>query len=243
MIFSYQTSLMKPQFAESLIMTHVASLRFFLDTAELAQWEKWLPTGLFYGVTTNPVLLKAAGVACTHSVLRDLAREAFHHGAQEVQIQTWGRTTEAYLENARELAIVDPRVVIKVPTNEAGIVAAKILIGEGIRVTLTAVYTPAQALLASVLGASYSAPYLGRMNDAARDGFGDISAMQKAVGATGSATRILVASLRGAGDVARLAAEGLDTFTFSPKVAESFFSDELATAAIEAFEVAAEGAE
>ena len=218
-------------------MTRAADLRFFLDTADVKEWAKWLPSGLFYGVTTNPVLLKAAGVACTHSSLRDLARAAFALGAQEVQIQTWGRTVAAYIANGQEVALVDPRVVVKIPTNEAGIHAAKVLIAAGLRVTLTAVYTPAQALLATAIGAGYSAPYLGRINDANRDGFGDIAAMNRAAGGD---TRILVASLRSAGDVAKLAAEGLDTFTFSPKVAADFFADELANAAIEAFEVAAE---
>lgn len=222
-------------------MASASALRFFLDTADVKEWAKWLPTGLFYGVTTNPVLLKAAGVACTHASLRDLARAAFALGVKEVQIQTWGRTAEAYMANGRELALIDPRVVVKIPTNEAGIHAAKALLAAGTRVTLTAVYTPAQALLASAIGASYSAPYLGRINDANRDGFGDIVAMHKGARAAGGDTRILVASLRSAGDVAKLAADGLDIFTFSPKVAADFFADALANAAIEAFEVAAEG--
>ncbi len=222
-------------------MSSPPKLRFFLDSAAVSDWTKWLPSGLFYGVTTNPVLLQAAGVRCDSFDLEALAHHAFALGAQEVQLQSWGRTAEAYVANGRALAFIDKRVVVKIPTNAAGIVAAKTLIAENLRVTLTAVYTPAQALLASVIGASYSAPYLGRITDAKRDGFGDIAAMHAAAQAAGGLTRILVASLRSANDVAKLAALGLDTFTFSPKVAEDFFADELAAAAIEAFEIAAQG--
>ncbi len=159
-------------------MSSPPKLRFFLDSAAVSDWTKWLPSGLFYGVTTNPVLLQAAGVRCDSFDLEALAREAFALGAQEVQLQSLGRTAEAYVANGRALAFIDKRVVVKIPTNAAGIVAAKMLIAENRRVTLTAVYTPAQALLASVIGASYSAPYLGRITDAKRDGFGDIAAQR-----------------------------------------------------------------
>jgi hypothetical protein len=39
--------------------------RFFLDSADLRQWETRLPAGLFFGVTTNPVLLRDAGQSCS----------------------------------------------------------------------------------------------------------------------------------------------------------------------------------
>ena len=65
-------------------------LRLLLDTADSAEWAKWLSTGLFYGVTTNPVLLKGAGVPCTHAALRDHVQLAFSYGAHEVQVQSWG---------------------------------------------------------------------------------------------------------------------------------------------------------
>ena len=214
-------------------------LRLLLDTADSAEWAKWLPTGLFHGVTTNPVLLKGAGVSCTHAALRDHVQLAFSYGAHEVQVQSWGRTEAAYIHNGRIIAGYGPNMVVKIPTSEAGIRAEKVLLDEHIRVTMTAVYTPAQALLASALKADYTAPYFGRMKDLGRDGFGEIVAMQTTVRQLGSDTRILVASLRAASDVASLAAAGLDTFTFSPNVAADFFSDAAAAAAIEVFEVAA----
>ena len=215
-------------------------LRLFLDTADGAEWQRWLPTGLFYGVTTNPTLLAAAHVPCSMTHLEGLAREAFSLGAHEVQIQTFGRSAEALEANGRAVAALDPRIVVKVPITRDGTLAAAALVAGGIRVTMTAVYAPHQALAAAALGADYAAPYFGRMNDAGRDGLGDIVAMRRIVGEAGGAMRILVASLRSAEDLPRLAALGLDTFTFSPKVAALLFADPLTEAAAEAFEVAAE---
>jgi transaldolase len=217
-----------------------AGLRFLLDTADRGAWREWLPLGFFHGVTTNPILLDAAGVPCAPDALEALAATAFELGAGEIHMQTWGRTRERYVENGGALAAIDPRIVVKAPTTVEGVAAAASLREEGVRLTMTAVYSAAQALVASALGADYAAPYLGRMNDAGHDGFGEIAAMGRATRAHGSTMRILVASLRDPGDVVRLAAEGLDTFTFGPKLAAGFFADDLARQAVEAFEDAAE---
>jgi len=215
-------------------------LRLMLDTAERAAWAEWLPLGCFYGVTTNPVLLQAAGVPCALPELSALVRDALALGAGEVQVQTWGRTRELYFEHGRALAALSPKVVVKVPTTVEGVAAAARLAREGARLTMTAVYTAAQALVASALGADYAAPYLGRMNDVGHDGFREIATMARTAREQGSTTRILVASLRHPGDVVRLATEGLDTFTFSPKLAAGLFTDEATAQTVEAFEAAAE---
>jgi transaldolase len=219
----------------------VPGLRFLLDSADRAAWIAWLPLGCFHGVTTNPILLEAAGVPCTLPTLSTLARQAFDLGAGEVHMQAWGRTRELYVDHGRALAAIDPRIVVKIPTTIEGVAAAAKLRDDGVRLTLTAVYSAAQALVASALGAEYAAPYLGRMNDAGRDGFGEVVAMARAERGRGSAMRILVASLRDASDLVRLAGEGLDTFTFGPKLAVGLLADELAAEAVEAFEKAAEG--
>jgi transaldolase len=216
-------------------------LRFLIDSADRAAWARLMPLGCFSGVTTNPVLLKAAGVPCDLMSITTLVAEALDLGAGEVHVQVWGGTRDAYVERGRALAAISPKVVVKIPITAEGASAAAALRREGTRVTMTAVYTIAQALAASALGAEYAAPYLGRMNDAGRDGFGDIAGMAHALRGHGSATRLLVASLRGPADVARLAGEGLDTFTLGPKPAAALFDDELTEQAIEAFEAAAKG--
>ena len=211
----------------------------FLDTADTQQWQNWLPTGLFYGVTTNPLLLERAQVACSVSQLKALASQAFALGAKEVQLQTWGTTVDSLVKTGKLLAALNERIVVKVPITKIGTEAAKKLIAEGIRITLTGVYAIHQVLIAAALSADYVAPYLGRINDLGRNGREDLVAMQRASAGVGSATRILVASIRSVDDIALLATQGLNTFTFSPLVAAAFFEVTATNQAAADFEQAA----
>ncbi|MBW4522668.1 MAG: transaldolase [Scytolyngbya sp. HA4215-MV1] len=199
-------------------------MRLFLDTADTAQWQTWLPIGMFYGVTTNPLLLERAQVACTVEQLKELAKQAFELGASEIQLQTWGATVEALVQTGQILAAIDPRVVVKVPITQRGTTAAAQLIAQGLRITLTGVYAPHQVLIAAALGAEYAAPYLGRINDLGRDGRADLITMQQAIAGVKSSLRLLVASIRSVADITCLATQGGNTFTFSPAIATEFFA-------------------
>jgi transaldolase len=128
---------------------HSSALRLFFDSAAVRQWDNWLPSGLFYGVTTNPLLLQKAQVPCRPSALEVLAGQAFTHGIHEIQLQTWGATKAQQIDTAFALAAIDSRVVIKVPVTRIGTEVAACLINEGIRVTLTGVYAPHQVLAAA----------------------------------------------------------------------------------------------
>ncbi|MGA1473935.1 MAG: transaldolase family protein [Prochlorothrix sp.] len=230
-------------------------MRLFLDTADPQQWQTWLPTGLFYGVTTNPLLLERSGQACTLDNLHRLMAIARDCQAQEIQIQTWGNTVEAMVNTGLALATdarngfgtsLYPDVVIKVPVTRAGTQAAAQLLAQNIRVTLTAVYAAPQVAIAAVLGVDYAAPYLGRIQDQTPDRKGRgreiLALMQKMLDRTGnSKTRLLVASLRQAEDLAALAAQGLDTFTISPAIADRLFQVAATEAAAADFERAARG--
>ncbi|MFM2079949.1 MAG: hypothetical protein RLZZ219_631 [Cyanobacteriota bacterium] len=214
-------------------------LRLFLDTADPAAWSRWLPTGLFHGVTTNPTLLKQAGHPCDLASLRMLSHRALAHGVQELHLQAWGSDL---LSCGRALADLAPgRIWIKLPITRAGVDAARDLLADGLPVTFTACYEPAQVLPAVALGADYIAPYLGRINDLGRDGHAELVAMHHCVRHLASPLRLLVASLRSPADLARLAAEGLDTFTISPAVAEALFAVEATEAAAARFELDAAG--
>ncbi|NEQ50278.1 MAG: transaldolase [Leptolyngbya sp. SIO3F4] len=215
------------------------NLRLYLDTADVIAWETWLPVGIFYGVTSNPLLLERAHVPCTLDSLTKLASTAFALGAKEVQLQTWGDTKESLVTTGRALAAIEPRIVVKIPITRLGTEAANMLISEGIRVTLTAVYEVPQILIAAALGAEYAAPYLGRINDTGRNGREALTSMQRSLNGVQSSTRILTASIRDIDDMAYLASQGLDTFTLSPRIAEALFSSEQTIEATTAFEQAA----
>ena len=215
------------------------TLRLFLDSADPQAWRQWLPSGLFRGITTNPTLLRRAGQPCSLEGLERLCGQALELGAQELHLQAWGADL---LGCGRALAALAPgRIWVKLPITRAGADAARCLIAEGHAITFTACYEPAQVLLAAALGAEYIAPYLGRIGDLGRDGHGELVRMQRCVDGVGSPLRLLVASLRCTDDLARLAAEGLDTFTISPAIAAALFAVEPTEAAAAQFERDAAG--
>mmetsp|Transcript_23905 Transcript_23905/g.37424 ORF Transcript_23905/g.37424 Transcript_23905/m.37424 type:complete len:303 (-) Transcript_23905:146-1054(-) len=213
--------------------------RIFLDTADRKEWDELLPLGLFYGVTTNPVLLERADQPCTIDGLRDLAISAFGWGMQEFMCQSWGENVADLVRNGEQLASIDPRVIVKVPLTGNGIQAANILSRQGARICTTACYAPHQVVSSVAVGAEYVAPYLGRLIDEGRDGLEEVSQMQQIVDGMNSETRVLVASVRTANQVAVLAADGCSTFTISPKVARELIGDDLTTKAAADFEAAA----
>ena len=213
--------------------------RFFLDTASIDEWNELIPLGIFHGITTNPTILERCGVSCTVESVHELAATALGM-VDEFLCQAWGSTGEEMYNIGMELSAPDrERIVIKCPVTAEGTKAASRLISKGVRVCLTACYNSNQALVAGSCGADYLAPYLGRMTDAGRDGLMECQKMQDAVDGMGSTTRIMVASIRNADDMATLAAGGCDTFTFSPDCARSLFSDELTNTAAADFEEAA----
>jgi transaldolase len=218
------------------------ALRLLLDCADPLEWERWLPSGLFQGVTTNPTLLRRAGQPCSLEHLALLGQQAAALGCRELHLQTWGADGEQQLATGRALAALDPqRVFVKVPITRGGAEVARQLIAEGVPVTFTACYEVAQVLVAAALGAHGIAAYLGRIGDLGRDGHGELIAMQRALDGVGSSTRLLVASLRQPEDLARLAAAGLANHTISPAIAEALFASPDTAAAAQQFEREAQG--
>jgi transaldolase len=225
--------------AKSLNSLPLNSIRLMLDSADSAEWEQWLPTGMLYGITTNPLLLQRSQIPCQIEALKSLAVRALSLGAQEIQLQAWGGAVAAYRETGAALAAVDPRVVVKIPIVAEGVTAAAELIRQGHRITLTGVYAVPQVLIAAALGAEYAAPSLGRIHDMGQHGCTEVSAMQRSLDGICSSTRLLVASIRRTEDIAILAAQGLNTFTISSAIMEQFFNVPATIEATEAFEQAA----
>lgn len=213
--------------------------RLFLDSASMADWDDLLPTGLFYGITTNPSILERDGVRCDIKSVSRLASDALDAGVQSVMIQAWGGTADAYERCA--LGVLDrtgaaDNVVIKLPLTREGIVAARRLKEEA-HLCLTAAYAKEQAIVAAALKCDYLAPYAGRMSDAGLDGLAECRKMQEALVACRSPTRVLVASLRKASMVFDVYAAGSDA-TISPEVARALLSFERTDKAAAEFELA-----
>lgn len=211
-------------------------VRLYLDTAHRPSAEPLLDTGLFVGLTTNPVILRRAGLGV--DAIPAIHRWAVEAGCEEVFFQAWGRDPVALVERGRWLRALGPEVVVKVPASKAGAKACAQLAGEGVPTLLTAVHSAGQALVAAAAGARYLAPYLGKLDEAGRDGAAEIVAMQELLAATGGRTKVLLASVRDVPSMVALARRGVDCFTMAPAVAEQLFTDELTAQAVNVFEEA-----
>lgn len=193
------------------------AFHLYLDSADIAALKELLPNPLVYGVTTNPTLLKRAGV--TWRDLPRLADELFSLGVRALHLQVVGETSDEMVRSGLELAkLGEPeRIFIKVPASRKGLVAAARLTAEGLGVTTTAVYRPEQALFSAQAGATYAAPYLGRMEDAGEDGLAVIRQMQTLLTLYApTPTRLLVASVRTREAVLSLLNLGVGSLTLPP---------------------------
>jgi TalC/MipB family fructose-6-phosphate aldolase len=209
---------------------------FYIDSADRTLAEPLLSSGVFAGLTTNPEMLRSAGVA--NEEIDALVGWATAAGADTVFVQAWGADAAALEASGRAIRQFGANTVVKVPATQVGLQVTARLVSSGIPVLVTAVYAAKQVLPAMAAGAQFIAPYLGRMNDAGRDGLAEIAAMQRMIEADGSELKILVASLRTPVDATRLAEIGVSHFTLAPEVWDQFFDDELTAAAVKVFDEA-----
>lgn len=210
-------------------------MRLYLDTADRKLAEPLLATGLFAGLTTNPVILARAG--CTVADIPAIHGWARAAGAREIFFQAWGPDTTTLVRRGLQLRELGDDVVVKVPASLAGSAACADLARRGLPTLLTAVYDPASALVAAAAGATYLAPYLGKLNEAGRDGLAAVESMQAAL--AGTTTRILLASLRDTASLVATARFGVEHFTMAPAIAQALFADPLTAEAVQGFEEAA----
>jgi transaldolase len=209
-------------------------VRLYLDTADRAAAEPLLATGLFTGVTTNPTILQRASLGV--SDIPGIYRWALGAGAREVFFQAWGEDTASLVDRGQRLRDLGSEVVVKLVASRAGSAACAQLAARGIPTLLTAVYAPGQAMVAAAAGATYIAPYLGKLQDAGRDAMSDVIAMHELLTATASQTKVLLASIRDLPAMVALARHGVEHFTMGPAVADQFFADELTADAVRTFE-------
>ncbi len=212
-------------------------MHIFIDSADLATIEQALNQGFVYGVTTNPTLLQRANVRIDK--VPALAKRIIELGANELHLQVYAEDTSQMLADAARLIELDStRVVVKIPATPAGYAATAKLAAQGVCVTLTAVYTVAQAVLATSVGASYIAPYLGRMRDDGLDAFALVGQMQRALSAQDPSVQILAASIRAPAEVEALAELGIGAVTLPITVLQALPESPRTMTALAAFTAA-----
>ncbi|WP_337001279.1 MULTISPECIES: transaldolase family protein [unclassified Microbacterium] len=202
----------------------------YIDSADRDQLEPLLSTGLFAGVTTNPAILGRAGL--TAADLPDLAAWLRARGVTRFYAQATGTTVDELRVTAQRIADLGDDVVIKLVATASALTVARELTDAGREVLVTAVYHPAQALLAAAAGAQEIAPYVGRASENGRDGIALVGEIVRSV----PSVRVLAASLRSPDQVAAVAAAGAHDLTLAPAVAQALFEDALTLAASAEFE-------
>lgn len=229
----------------AITLSHTEStpaMRLYLDTADQTAWAEWMPSGVFCGITTNPLLAARAGLTYDQINWQNLVQIAADAGAQEFHAQVIGNETDAlcFAENLYAYgAASNIECVVKIPLNTWGISITSKIQGLGGKTLMTACYDAKQMITANALGADYIAPYFGRMAEAGLDAMAHMRAIH-AMSWNGPC-RPLIASLRSAQQMVDIAEIGHDRFTIAPAIAQDLFHNALTEAAAQEFERAAKG--
>ena len=205
-------------------------MKLFIDTANVEEIEVLAPLGIIDGVTTNPSLLaKVAGDP--RAVLKRICDVV----QGPVSAEVVATDSDGMVREGRELAAIDPHIVVKVPFGKAGVKACRTLANEGIRVNVTLIFSPAQALLAAKVGASFVSPFVGRLDDIATSGMDLIAQIVEIFENFDFSTEVLVASVRGPIHIIESARMGADVCTCPSKVIEALFNHPLTETGLEQF--------
>ena len=148
-------------------------MKFFIDTAnldEIAEAKSW---GCLAGVTTNPSLYAKTGGKLADFEPHMLKIAELCEGLP-VSAESTATTAEGMIEEGKRLAALAPNIVVKLPVCEAGLAACRALADAGVRVNMTLVFSPTQALMAANAGARYISPFVGRFDDIAEDGISQL---------------------------------------------------------------------
>ncbi len=198
-------------------------MRFFIDTADVAEIRDLAATGLVDGITTNPSL-----VAKTGRDFFEVLEEICAIVPGPVSAEVTATDLETMLAEGKALSALAPNIVIKVPLTPDGLKACKGLSDQGIDVNVTLCFSAAQALLAAKAGATYISPFVGRLDDIGGDGMMLIAEIVEIYEAFPALkTQVLVASIRNAGHVVEAARMGAHVATIPPGVLRAMYKHPL----------------
>jgi transaldolase len=205
-------------------------MRLFLDTADIEEIREINRWGVLSGVTTNPSLVAREGQD------PDVVwKEILETVPGDISLETTETETDAMYEQGVQLAQKAPNAVVKVPMTANGLACGKRLTSEGIKINVTLVFSPAQAILAAEIGAYNVSPFLGRLDDVASDGMGMLRAITEIYAVQGYETNVLAASLRSPMHVVDSAMAGADIATMPYDVFEKLVKHPLTDLGLERF--------
>jgi transaldolase len=205
-------------------------MKFFADTAEIAEIRELAATGLLDGVTTNPTLVHKSGRNFLE-VVREIAALVPGPVSAEVVALDY----DEMLREAEVLRKIGDNITIKVPLTPDGLKACRALTIEGTMVNVTLCFSAAQALLAAKAGATFISPFVGRHDDVSFDGMALIADIRMIYDNYDFGTEILVASVRHPMHVVEAAKLGADVMTAPPKIIHQLFKHPLTDLGVASF--------
>jgi transaldolase len=206
-------------------------MKFFVDTADVAEIKELATTGLLDGVTTNPSL-----VAKAKRDFREIVAEICALVPGPVSAEVAATDLEGMLKEGRALARIATNVTVKVPLTWDGLKACRALSAEGTMVNVTLCFSANQALLAAKAGAAFISPFVGRLDDVGQDGMELVREIRTIYdNFPDLKTQILAASIRNATHVKQAAMIGADVATLPPGVLRGLVAHPLTDKGLEAF--------
>jgi transaldolase len=205
-------------------------MRLFLDTANIEEIREINRWGVLSGVTTNPTLIGREGMDPEQAWKEILAEVE-----GDVSLETTEPEADPMYEEGKRLASMAPNAVVKVPMTPGGLTAGKRLVDDGIKINVTLVFSPAQAILAAEIGAYIVSPFIGRIDDAAADGMHALRQICEIYEVQGYQTNVLAASLRHPMHVVDAALAGADIATLPYDVFAKLVKHPLTDVGIEKF--------
>jgi transaldolase len=187
-------------------------MKFFIDTANLAQIKEAHDLGILDGVTTNPSLMAKEGIKGEEAILKHYATICDMVDG-DVSAEVLSTDFATIVEEGKKLAAIHPNIVVKVPMIKDGVKALKYFTDNGIRTNCTLVFSAGQAILAAKAGATYVSPFIGRIDDSGWDGMELIGQISNIYSIQNYKTEILAASIRNANHIIRAAELGADVCT------------------------------
>lgn len=187
-------------------------MKFFIDTANLAQIKEANDLGILDGVTTNPSLMAKEGISGHDNIIKHY--EAICELVDgDVSAEVLSTDFASIIEEGKKLAAIHPNIVVKVPMIKDGVKAIKWFTDNGIRTNCTLVFSAGQAILAAKAGAAYVSPFIGRIDDSSWDGVELIAQIAQIYSLQGFKTEILAASIRTPLHIVKCAEVGADVCT------------------------------
>jgi len=205
-------------------------MKFFIDTANIAEIREAIKLGMVDGVTTNPSLIAREGRG-----FDEVVREILAEVEGPVSLEVLSPEADGMVVEGRKLAGFGDHVVVKVPLTTEGLKATRIFAREGIRVNATLVFSPIQALMAAKAGAAYVSPFVGRLDDIAHDGMELVQQILTIFNNYGFDTEVIVASVRHPRHVLDAALMGAHIATIPFKVISQLAKHPLTDRGIELF--------